>query len=100
MTHQRALILTGAFPVRRQRRHERGDGREKPERPTGAERRTRGYIAERMANRPLGLGTPGAVKRREEPAELPRIATIQVVEEVGQQDDGAGTVDVAGEQAT
>ncbi len=94
MTYQRALILLGASPVRCQRRHEGGDGREKPERPAGAKWRARRYVAERMTNRSLGLGTPGAVKRREEPAKLPRIATVQLIEEVGQTDDGAGAVDV------
>ena len=49
VTHQRAIVLAGVPPVCRQRRHEGGDGREKPERPTGAERRTRGYVGERMA---------------------------------------------------
>ena len=95
-----AAFCVAVRHVRRQRCHQRGDGREELQFPAGTKRGLGRYGVERPFDGELGAPVPVPSERREEPAELPRVAPIEFFEKPGQRDDRPGAVGSTGKQAT
>ena len=74
--------------VRRKRGHQGDDGRKNSQLATGMKGRSCGYVGEGTPDGALGGRAPCPVEQREEAPVLSGVAPVQLVEELGQHDDG------------